>query len=256
MKKWLSLLIILPVLLMSACAVAQVSYRLVDDCSVSVDYMVELNPGDTDAAQYTGAIMQYWIDMGFTPALDQQDDVLTLTGTKKDTYDSPAAAADAFSSLLTDEDSLFQDAKFTYTPSYEYDQYYLTATVSLKDIIRQNDVQSIPEGEIEQLEGEAADGTYTLSLALPGEIVSTNAQSTQDGVCTWTLAYGEETQISLETSRLNQENVDQYTELQTQQQRDDRLLWICAAAGGVLIVALIIATILRNRKVSAKKPRE
>jgi hypothetical protein len=248
MKKWLSLLMIFPILLLSACAVAQVSYRLADDYTVNIDYMIELDPGNTGAGQYTGAIMQYWTEMGFTPKLDQQSDMLTLTGTKQDKYDSAAAAADAFSALLMDDNSLFQDAKFTYTPSYEYDHYSLTATVSLQDIIRQNGVQSIPEGEIEELEGEAADGTYTLSIALPGEMVSTNAQNTQDGVYTWTLAYDEVTQISLETSRLNRENMDQYADLQAQQQRDKGLLWICAGAGVVLIAALVIATILRNRK--------
>jgi hypothetical protein len=248
MKKWLLLLIMLPVLLLSACAVAQVSYRLADDYTVNIDYLIELDPGNTDAGQYTSAIMQYWTDMGFTQKFGQQDGALTLTGTKKDMYDSSAAAADAFSGLLTDEDSLFQDATFTYTPSYEYDQYSLTATVSLQDIIRQSEAQSIPEGEIEELEGEAEDGTYTLSIALPGEIVSTNAQNTEGGVCSWTLAYGEVTRISLETSRLNQENVDQYADLQAQQQRDNALLWICAAAGATIIIALIIVTILRNRK--------
>ena len=248
MKKWLVLLLILPIFLLSACGVAQVAYRLGDDSTVSVMCLIELNSGDTDTTQYTDAIMQYWTDMGFTPGLGQQGDVLTVTGTKKESYDSAAAAADAFSVLLTDDDSLFQNVKFTYTPSYDYDKYSLSATVSLQDIIRQNEVQNIPEGEIDQLEGDAADGTYMLSIALPGEIVSTNADSTQDGICIWTLAFGEVTNISVETSKLNQENIDQYAALQKQQQRDNMLLWICCAAGGVLIVALMIVTILRNRK--------
>jgi len=250
MKKSLALLMILPILLLSACGIAQVSYRLDDDSTVSIEYLIEITSDNTDAAQYTNAIMQYWTEMGFTPALGQQGDTLTLTGTKAESYDSSAEAADAFSALLTAEDSLFQDAKFTYTPSYDYDNYSLEATVSLQDIIRQNEAQSIPADEIDQLEGDAADGTYMLCIALPGEIVTTNADSTQDGVCTWTLAYDEITEISVETSRLNQENIDQYATLQEQQQRDDMLLWICCAAGGVLIVALIIVTILRNRRAS------
>ena len=113
MKKWLPLMLI-PVLLLSACAVAQVSYRLGDDFSVAVDYSVELHPGDTDAVQYTNAITQYWNEMGFTTTFDEEGGVFTMTGSKQDAYDSPAAAVEAFSELLKDENSLFQDAKLVY----------------------------------------------------------------------------------------------------------------------------------------------
>ncbi len=248
MKKWFSLLIILPILLMSACGVAKISYRLTSDHMINTDYVIELESDNTDGAQYTNAIMQYWNDMGFTPALTQTDGKMSITGKKSESYDSSAAAADAFSALLTDESSLFENVSFSYEPTYEYDNYSLKATVSLKDIIRQNEPQSIPEGDIDQLNSDAADGTYTLSLTLPGEVVSTNADDTKDGVCTWNLAYGDVTEISLETSKLNQENIDEYAALTAQQHRDNMLLLAGGAVAIILIVALIIANILRNRK--------
>jgi hypothetical protein len=247
MKKCL-LLMILPMLLLSACAVAKVSYRLGGDFSVNIDYLLELKPGDNDVTQYTNAITQYWTDMGFSTTIDETDGVTTVKGNKQDAYDSPETAVQAFSALLDDEDSLFQDARLDYTPSFDYDRYSLMASVSLEDIIRQSDVQNIPEGEIESLEGDAADGTYTLCIALPGEVASTNADSVQDGVCTWNLAYGEVTQISLETSKLNQENKDYYAQLEEQQHRDEQLLLLCGGTAVVLLLALIIVTIVRNHR--------
>jgi hypothetical protein len=247
MRKMLLLIPVL-LLLLSACAVAQVSYRLSDDFSVTVDYSVELQPGNTDAVQYTNAITQYWIEMGFATTFDEEGGVFKLTGTKQNSYDSPAAAAEAFSALLTSDNSLLQDARFIYTPSFEYDQYSLTASVALTDIIRQSDVQNIPEGEIESLEESAGQGTYALRIALPGDIVSTNAESREDGVCTWTLTYGGVTQISIETSKANTENLERYEALQGQQKRDEQLLMICTGAILVILVALVIVTIVRKRK--------
>ncbi len=248
MKKYLLLLMVIPLLLLTACATAQASYRLNDDLSVSVDYLLELKTGDTDASQYTDAITKYWTDMGFSTTTDETDGAITISGNKHDAYDSPDASVEAFSAILNDEGSIFQDVKLVYTPSFEYDKYSLTANVSLKDIIRQSDVQNIPEGEIEALEGGAAQGTYTLCVALPGEVVSANTDDVQHGVCTWTLAYGEVTQISLETSKYNQENKDYYAQLEKQQQKDEQLLLVCGGAAALLLIALVIVMVVRNRK--------
>lgn len=248
MKKWLAMLFIIPILFLSACAVAQVTYRLGDDFSVNTDYMIELKPGDADALQYTNAITQYWSDMGFSAKFQESDGSFTLTGTKSDTYDSPEAAAQAFLALVTAEQSLFQNAKFTYAPSYEADQYSLTATVSLKDIIRQSEVQNIPDGEIDALESDAMDGSYKLRIALPGEVVSTNAESQSDGFCVWNLTYGEVTEITIETRKPNQENTEYYSALQEQQRRDERLLLICAGVIVAIIIALVVVTVIRQRK--------
>ncbi len=255
MKRWLSLFLFIPVLLLSACVAAQVTYRLGDDFSVNTEYMIELAPGDEDAVQYTKAITRYWTDMGFSSTIDDTDGTVTLAGTKKDPYDSPEAAAQAFSAMVTDEQSLFRDAKFTYTPSFDTVQYSLTATVSLQDIIRQSEVQNIPEGEIETLENDARDSHYTLRLALPGEVVNTNAQSQQDGYCIWNLTYGEATQISIETRKPNQENTEYYAALQEQQRRDEQLLLITVGAIVVIVTALVIVTIVRKRKERPLKVR-
>lgn len=255
MKKWLALLLVISMLLLSACAVAQVSYRLGDDFSVNMDYLLELKPDDPDTVQYTNAISKYWSDMGFSPTFEENDGVFTLTGTKSDAYDSPEAAAQAFSALVTEDQSLFQNAKFVYTPSFDTDQYGLTADVSLQDTIRQNEVQNIPEGEIDALESSALEGSYTLRIALPGEVVTTNAESQQDGYCIWTLTYGEVTQISIETRKPNQENTEYYNALQEQQHRDEQLLLLCAGIIVVVLIVLFIVTAVRKRKERPLKVR-
>lgn len=248
MKRYRVILVAIPLLLLTACATAQASYRLSDDLSVSVDYLLELKTGDTDASPYADAITKYWTDMGYSTTTGGADGAITISGNKRDTYDSPDASVQAFSAILNDKDSIFQDAKLVYTPSFEYDKYSLTANVSLKDIIRQSDVQNIPEGEIEALEGDAVQGIYTLCIALPGEVVSANTDDVQDGVCTWTLAYGEVTQISLETSKYNQENKDYYVQLEKQQQKDEQLLLFCGGAAALLLIALVTVMVVRNRK--------
>lgn len=249
MKKWLLLLLIVGlVLLMTACGIAQVTYRLDDDFSVGIDYRVALDSDEEDASQYTNAIIQYWNEMGFATSFDDADGLLTIVGTKKSSFDTPKAAADAFSEILKDENSIFQDVSFTYIPSFEYDRYNLSASVSLQDIIRQSDVQNIPQGEIDTLEGDAANGTYTLCLVLPGEVVSTNAESQQDDLCTWTLRYDEVTSISLETQKTNSENIAQYEALQEQQRQDEQMLLICGGGLAVIVFALIVVTVVRNRK--------
>ena len=82
MKRCLLVVLVGLMMLLSACATAQVSYRLGDDFSVTVDYLLELKPGDAEAVQYTNAISQYWTDMGFAVTLDEAEGVLTLKGYK------------------------------------------------------------------------------------------------------------------------------------------------------------------------------
>ncbi len=255
MKKCLFALLLVPVLLLSACATAQVSYKLGNDYSVTVDYLIELQPGDADAIQYSNAISQYWSDMGFDVQLDGTDGAFSLNGTKHDTYDSAEAAVQAFSELLQDQKSLLQNASFVYTPSFDSDKYSLQATASLENVIRQSEVQNIPQGEIDALKDDADEGSYTLCVALPGEITATNADSVQDGVCMWTLKYGEARQISVETSTSNSENQEYYAALEEQQHRDEQWLLWCSVAAGALIAALVVVTILRNRKNQPLKVR-
>ncbi len=247
-KKLLIIMWAIMTLLLSACAVAQVSYSLGDDFTVTVDYKAELHPGDEDAVQYTNAITRYWDEMGFSTAFDETDGVFTLTGTKRTAYESPEEAFNAFSALLKDDNSIFQDVQITYAPSFEYDHYSLNASVSLQDIIRQSVVQNIPEGEIDTLEGSAANGAYTLCVSLPGEVVSTNADAQQDGLCTWTLPYGEVTRIFVETQKKNSENLDRYAALQQQKREDEKMLLIVIGALALIIGALIAVTIVRKRK--------
>ncbi len=246
--KRILLLMVMTVLLLSACADANVSYRLGDDNSVSIDYLVELEQDSTDAALYASAITQYWTNKDFNTTSDEKEGLLTISGSKSTASGSPEEAAQAFSSMLSGEDSLLQYVSFVYTPSFEYDKYSLSTSVSLKDIIRQNQVQNIPDGEIKALEGDATDGNYTLSISLPGDVVSTNADSNEGGVCSWKLAYGEVTQITLETSKFNQENKDYYAQLTEQQRKDEQLLLLCGGAAAVLLAALVIVAIMRSRK--------
>jgi hypothetical protein len=159
-------------------------------------------------------------------------------------------AADEFAALMTDSDSLFYDVSFNYEPDLREDHYQLEASISLEDIIRQSEAQNVPPNEIARFLDEVNSGTYQLSLSLPGEVESTNADETNDNVCTWYLQYGEVTKLSLETLLINEENIAKYEGLEDDLNRDQTLIIVCGAAGTVLIIAIIIMLIIRRRRAS------
>lgn len=242
---WLILLIIVAALL-SACANADISYQLTNDNAVDIRYTLTL-PGEKAAADYADTICAYWQSMGFEASCTQSGETNTLNGRKSTGYDTKEQAVQAFSALLTDKDSLFYNVSFIYTPSFEEDFYSLSALISLKDVIRQNEAQNIPSAEIDKLENSANEGTYTLSIALPGEVVSSNADDQQGQVCSWSLKYGEITQIAIQTKSTNTENIAYYAQLSGDYVRDSLWFTVCCIAAGAAVLAVIICALLRRR---------
>jgi hypothetical protein len=93
LKKLLTFLIIASVLPLSSCA-ASVSYSLSDENAVTSVLSVTLPSGE-DTKKYTDSIKKYWESMGFETELS--GDGVTLSGIRKDGFDSRLAAAEGLS---------------------------------------------------------------------------------------------------------------------------------------------------------------
>lgn len=242
----ISALILLLVFVLCSCAKVEASYTLSDDNTTSVDYTIALSPSGEDVSAYIDAITAYWEQMGFTAGSSDENGVYTITGNKTTGGDSRSAAAAQLSTILTDENSLFYDAEFTYTPSYFEDNYSFTAKVSLEDIIRKSEDRSIPAAEVQSLISSAKAGEYRLSISLPGEVTATNADEQSAQACTWLLKYGEAREIEIASKREFAENAEHYASLNETKDRDDMLFTICGAAAGVLVLIIIIAVLVRR----------
>jgi hypothetical protein len=250
MKRWLaSLLIPLLIVLLCACVNTAVSYRLSDDHSVHIDYRMEITQDEEDNIRsHRYSITSYWKDMGFTTETAEADGTTTLTGTKTTGYKNMKEAAQALSEIMTAEDSLFYDVEFTYTPSYFQDDFSLKAKVSLENLLRHNEDSGLPAAEAKSLLEKAADCEYTLSIALPGEVVFTNANAQDGQVCTWNLKYGEVTEIELAATNVFSEHVEYYNTLNQTMDRDNLLLIVLSAAAGLALIGAVLILLLRARK--------
>lgn len=242
------LFIIILLMLLSACADASVSYILSDDNSVNIDYSLTLTPSGKDVSTYISLIKQYWNDNGFTTDKSEKDGVYIVKGSKSTSLNSRSEAAAEFSSAFTDKDSLFYNVSFIYTPSYFEDNYKLTASISLLDIIRKNEGNRIPEAEVKSFLKSAEDGTYKLSIALPGEVQQTNADEQNGQVCTWLLKYGDERDINITTKKTFDDNISQYASLNETKRTDNQLFLICCAAAAVSLAVIIIVIITRRSR--------
>lgn len=248
MKKWLVLLLLALTLVLSACANTSVSYQLTADNQVNVDYRMEITPGEEDFSSYTSKITTYWESMGFTANSAEADGITTLTGTKSIPCKDMKEAVQTFSDIFAEEESLFYDVDFIYTPSYFQDDFSLKATVSLEDLLRQNENGELPPAAAQSLLDKAGECEYKLSIALPGEVVSTNADAQDGNVCTWNLQYGKATPIELSTSNVFSENVAYYGMLQNALSRDNLLVVICGVVAGLALIATAVILVLRARK--------
>ena len=243
MKKLLTFLIIASVLPLSSCAAA-VSYSLSDDNAVTSVLSVTLPSGE-DSKKYSDEIKKYWESQGFETNLS--GDGTTLIGIRKDGFDSRLAAAEGLSKILAGEKSLFHNVRFVYTPSYFKDEYSLDADISLADVIRQNEGQRIPQGELESLLEKAQGGTYSVSIGLPGKILSENADSVENGICAWKIKFAQTRSIHVRTEKEFADRTEEYSALAEAAERDDVLITLCAIAGGAVFLALVLVLILRRR---------
>ena len=248
MQRWAACLLIILILILSACADTAVSYRLTDDSNVTIDYRMEISPEGKDISSYSSIITYYWEALGFSTDTVESDDTTTLTGTKTVACEDMSEATEALAAMLTAEDSLFYDVNFAYTPSYFQDNFSLEANVTLENLLRQNNSGGLPVGAAQDLLNQAADANYTLSLELPGKVVSTNADSQDGQICIWNLAYGEVTHIELATINVFSENVENYQALQDTRSQDIMYLAIFGGAAVVLLIAALLVFFLRVRR--------
>jgi hypothetical protein len=243
----LSLAVILLAFSLCSCASVTVCYQLTNDNTVSVDYKLSLPSGE-DASTYIDAISSYWKQMGFTASSVDENGTYTLTGNKKLGSDSRSTAAAKLSSILTDDNSFFYDAEFKYTPSYFEDSYSFTAKMSLEDIIRKSEDRSIPAAEVQTLIASAKEGTYRLSITLPGEVTETNADEQDGQTCIWLIKYGETKEISIASKQVFKDNLSHYAALNETEKRDDMFFMICGIAAGLLVLIIVIAVLARRAR--------
>ncbi len=246
MKKIVFVLLLTIMLITSACASADLHYTLAEDNKTTVQYAVSFEKPEQDVTPYLNEISSYWSEQGMTINLDEESH--SVTGEKTLESGSAKEAAEAFGSLFASADSIFSNVAFTYTPSLAADDYAFSADVSLADIIRQQQAQSIPSDQITKIEDAAKQGAYRISLSLPGEVADTNADSRDGNVCTWTLEYGKTKTLSLHTQKQNTQTVQDYNKLTSIMADNNMLLIIFASGAGVCVLMIVLSIVLRRIK--------
>lgn len=254
MKKLLLIVLMLNLLLLCACANVSLDYTLTEDHQVRVDYDLSFDETEEDTSKYIEEIGAYWAKLGFE--LTKSSDEDALHGQMAIMLESSKAAAEQFASLITADETVFYDVSFSYTPSFETDEYSFLASVSLDDVIRQSKAQGISAGQVSEVLSGAANGRYSISVALPGEVVLTNADSIDNGICTWIIPFGESKQLQLQTKRINTENLDLYAALQDRAAANQTWLIASVAAAALLSLAAVLSVIIRRvRRNRASKVR-
>ncbi len=247
MKKIVFVLLLSLVLLASsACASADIKYTLTEDNKTVVQYAITFEKTDKDAASYLNAIGAYWADQGMTINVDEEQN--SVSGEKTLEADTVKEAAGAFGDLFASENSIFSNVSFTYAPSMRVDDYDFSADVSLIDIIRQKQAQGIPSDQISQVEDSAGQGTYRISISLPGDVVDTNADSRDGNACTWTLDFGKTTTLMLHTQKQNTETVQNYNKLSSIMSDNNRFFIICVSAAGFCVLMIVASIVFRRIK--------
>ncbi len=239
-------LLIIIMLISSACVSVDLTYALTEDNKTNIRYAVSFDTTDQDVSPYLNEIGSYWADQGLTITTDQDENAVSAEKTIKS--DTVKEAAKAFGDVLSSKDSLFSNVSFTYTPSLSVDDYNFSADVSLLDIIRQQQAQSIPADQIKKIEDAAKQGIYRISISLPGEVTETNADSRDGNVCTWILEYGKIKTLSLQTQKQNTKTVQNYKKLTGIMADNTKLLIVFASAAGFCIMMIVLSIVVRRIK--------
>ena len=251
MKKLALIILILMVFVLTACVNADVFYGLSEDNTVNQQYSLTIESTKVEARNYAEQIKKYWDSLGIDAKTKRGVENVSVNGSKSTVFEQKRTAAAAFADVITANESMLSDVVFEYTPSFEKDSYSLNGTVSLEDILRQSELQDIPENDIEELTGSAEQGEYTLSIKLPGQIEQTNADETKSGTCTWNLHYEQEKNILLTTTLNNVSDINEYEQIGEKFNAQSMLLRLLIAAGGfilLLIIVLIIVRAVRKRR--------
>ena len=248
MKKTFFVILIAVTLLLCACADASVSYSIGSDDNVDIEYKLVIKSVELDARNYADSVAEYWRSQRFNTDISLDEENVTVSGHKAVLLKDRQSAADAFANTVAGQQSVFSSVDFNYSPSFEEDIYSFSAMVSLEDIIRQSELQDIPENELDELLSQAQSGNYTLSVCLPGVVTETNADINVDGVCSWKLEYGKEKQISLNTRLDNTANIDEYADVTDRLNSTVMLLKLMIVAASSIILAIIIIIVLKAVK--------
>ncbi len=250
MKKTLFIILLSVILLLCACADVSVSYSLGDSDETDIEYTLDIKSIELDARNFADSVSDYWNSLGFDTDISIESESVTVSGHKAVLYDDRQAAADSFSKALCGQESVFTSVDFSYSPSFEEDLYSFNAVASLEDIIRQSELQDIPQSELEALFTMANQGEYTLSVSLPGEITETNADLVDGGVCTWKLDYGSQKQVSLSTRLDNTANLDEYADVTEKLSSAGMLFRLMIASASLIVFVVIVLLIVRGVKKS------
>lgn len=248
MKKIILVLCVLLVLVCAACADADVHYGLSEESVVTREYAVQIGSIELEARAYADSIKDYWRSKGMDANVELLDNSLLIVGDSANASQTLESAVMGFYELITADDSILRDVIFEYTPGFEHDDFSLHASITIDDVIRQNEIQDIPEQDKVELMSSAQNGAYTFSVSLPGNVVSTNADVTLGQKHTWNLEYGGTTLIELQTTLVNTENILYYEQLQQTQRQSDMFVKIAITAAGALALAIILFFVIRRIK--------
>lgn len=244
-KTALILFSLITLLLLTACVDAKISYNLDENFGTRTQMTVVIKQNDLQSRNYADDILEYWNELGFKANSGEASDKITLDAEIQQNYKDMPTAAGEFAKSLTSPSSVFSDAYFEYIPSFEHDEFKLSASVDLQDVIRQHKLQDIPQNDIDELVAQAKEGSYKLSVSLPGQITHTNADEQEGSLCTWNLEYGKKSSIILETKLTNSAAIDEYNELKQQKSSNSMLLRTAVAAAGFLLLLIIVFAVVR-----------
>ena len=247
MKKiYFVLLLILVLLSASACASADLKYTLTEDNKTDVQYSIVFDQTDQDVSAYLNEIGSFWAENGMSIYVDKDQN--SVSGEETIESNSFKEAAGAFGAVFAAPDSIFSNVNFAYSPSLKSDDYRFSADVSLADVIRQRQALSIPSDQISKIEEAAAQGSYRISISLPGDIVDTNADSRDGSVCTWKLEYGKATTLTLHTQKQNTETVQSYNKLSSIMADNNMLFIVCVSTAGFCVLMITASIVLHRKK--------
>lgn len=236
---------LITIILLTACVDAEVSYNLDDNFGMDTNMKVVIKHNDLQSRNYADDILEYWRELGFDASSEEMSDKITLNAQIHQNYKDMAIAAGEFAKSLTSSSSIFSDAHFKYIPSFEYDEFKLSASVDLQDVIRQNQLQDIPQNDIDELLAQAKEGSYKLVLSLPGQVTYTNADEQYGNICTWNLEYGKKSDIILENKLINSAAIDEYNELKQKKSSNSMLFRTTVAAAGFILMLIIVFAVIR-----------
>lgn len=244
-KTALALFVLITLLLLTACVDAKVTYSLDENFVTDTQMEVVIKHNNLQSRNYADDILEYWDRLGFNTNSDETSDKITLNAENQQNYKDMPTSAGEFAKSLTSPSSIFSDAHFEYTPSFEHDMFKLNASVDLQDVIRQHEMQDIPQNDIDELVAQAKEGSYKLSVILPGQPTHTNADEQEGNICTWNLEYGKKFNIILETKLTNSTAIDEYNQLKQQKSSNSMLFRSTVAAAGFLLMLIIVFAVVR-----------